>query len=182
MPLPCFGVAGWKNSGKTTLVCKLITEFTSRGFKVAAVKHAHHAFDIDTPGRDSYRFRDAGAREVAVASGKRFAFMTELRHEAEPPMDDLLARLAGSDLILVEGYKASGHPKIETRRRDAADGEPLFGTFPGVIAIAADYPVADGLPYFDLNDIQGMADFIAIHINLWPKPAASKRADGDETR
>lgn len=165
---PVFGVAGWKNSGKTTLVAGLIAEFVRRGFKVAALKHAHHAFDIDHEGRDSYTFRQAGAREVAVISAKRWALMTELGDDAEPALEAMLARLEGSDLVIVEGFKASSHPKIEVRRREARRQDALSPEFPGIAAIAADHPVTDagGLPVFGLNDIGAIADFIQHRLTL----------------
>ena len=120
-----FGITGWKNSGKTTLTEKLVAELTRRGFRVSTVKHAHHDFDIDHEGADSYRHRLAGAVEVAVVSGRRWALMHELRGEDEPKLEEILARLAPCDLVLVEGYKREGHPKIETRRLDAKDTAPL---------------------------------------------------------
>jgi molybdopterin-guanine dinucleotide biosynthesis adapter protein len=168
---PIFGVVGWKNSGKTTLVSALIAELTRCGVKVAAVKHAHHGFDVDQPGRDSYRFREAGAREVAVISGKRVAIMHELRGEAEPALEDILPRLGGSDLILIEGFKQHDHPKIEARRREAAQTTPMAGEFPGIVAIASDHAVETGeLPVFALDDIAAMASFILRHTRLEQAP------------
>ncbi|WP_088344018.1 MULTISPECIES: molybdopterin-guanine dinucleotide biosynthesis protein B [Rhodomicrobium] len=161
MSPPVFGIVGWKNSGKTTLTSRLIAEFAARGYKVAAVKHAHHGFDVDQPGRDSHLFREAGAREVAVVSSKRVAIMWELRDEEEPGLDEVLTRLHGSELILIEGFKTHDHAKIEVRRRESASQEPLAGAVPGVVAIAADHPVdAGGLASFGLNDIEAIADFI----------------------
>jgi len=171
MTPPIFGVVGWKNSGKTTLVSRLIAELTRRGFKVAAVKHAHHGFDVDQPGRDSYRFREAGAREVAVVSGRRVAIMHELRDEEEPPLEAVLERLSGSDLILVEGFKAHGHDKIEARRREAAQQTPMLGDMPGIVAIATDHGADTGeVPVYELDDIAGMADFILRHTGLEKAP------------
>ena len=132
-----FGITGWKNSGKTTLVVKLVAAFTRRGLDVSTVKHAHHAFDIDTPGTDSFRHREAGAREVMIVSGIRWALMHELRAEAEPPLDAALSRISPCDLILVEGYKRERHPKIEVRRREAASREPLSARDSSIVAIAA---------------------------------------------
>ena len=120
-----FGITGWKNSGKTTLTERLVAELTRRGWKVSTVKHAHHDFDIDKEGTDSFRHRQAGASEVAIVSGRRWALMHELRGEDEPPLDVVLARLAPCDLVLVEGYKRESHKKIETRRADAKDTAPL---------------------------------------------------------
>ncbi len=167
MSPPVFGITGWKNSGKTTLTARLIAEFTARGFKVAAVKHAHHGFDVDQPGRDSHKFREAGAREVAIGSAKRVAIMRELREEDEPELVDIVARLDGPDLVLVEGYKKNGHPKIEARRRGAIQHDPLAGRISGVVAVASDHETdSGGLPLFALDDIAAIADFIASHLGL----------------
>lgn len=164
---PLFGIVGWKNSGKTTLTSALIAELTRRGLKVAAVKHAHHAFDVDQPGRDSYKFREAGAREVAVVSGRRVAVMHELRDEAEPALEDVLRRLEGSDLVLIEGYKRHDHPKIEARRLEAVQQDALGEAFPGIVAIASDHPVeAAAVPVFALDDVSDMADFILEYTRL----------------
>ena len=162
-----FGVTGWKNSGKTTLVEKLVAELSRRGWTVSTVKHAHHAFDIDQPGTDSFRHRAAGAREVAVVSGNRWALMHELRDEDEPELAEVLSRLSPCDLVLVEGYKREGHMKIETRRLQAKDHAPLFESDPQILAVAADHPVdACPLPVFDLDDIVAIADFIEIATGL----------------
>ncbi|MEJ8474114.1 molybdopterin-guanine dinucleotide biosynthesis protein B [Roseibium algae] len=162
-----FGVTGWKNSGKTLLVVRLVEEFTRRGFTVSTVKHAHHNFDIDKEGADSYRHRQAGAGEVALVSGRRWALMHELRGEDEPPLEAILDRLAPCDLVIIEGYKREGHPKIEARRTDSAKSEPLAATDPAIIAIASDHALAnESLPVFDLNDIPAVADFIAAHTGL----------------
>jgi molybdopterin-guanine dinucleotide biosynthesis protein B len=159
-----FGVVGWKNSGKTTLMAKLIAEFARRGVTVAAVKHAHHEFDVDQPGRDSFKFRQAGAREVAVVSSRRVAIMHELRGEDEPELEAVIERLRGSELILVEGFKTRGHPKIEARRSDAAQRDPLAGAVPNVVAIAADHETDGGrLPVFALDDAAAIADFISAY-------------------
>jgi molybdopterin-guanine dinucleotide biosynthesis adapter protein len=167
MTPPLFGIVGWKNSGKTTLTSRLIAELTRRGYKVAAVKHAHHGFDVDQPGRDSYTFREAGAREVAVVSGKRVAVMHELRDEPEPPLEDVLKRLGGSDLILIEGFKRHHHPKIETRRREAVQQDALGEEFPGIIAIASDHEVETGeVPVFALDDVAAIAGFIIRHLRI----------------
>jgi molybdopterin-guanine dinucleotide biosynthesis protein B len=171
MTPPLFGIVGWKNSGKTTLVARLIAELTRRGFKVTAVKHAHHGFDVDEPGRDSYKFREAGAREVAVVSGKRVAIMHELRDEQEPPLETVLERLSGSDLILVEGFKAHQHDKIEARRLESAQQTPMLGVMPGIVAIATDHALDTGeVPVYELDDIAGMADFILRHTGLHKAP------------
>jgi molybdopterin-guanine dinucleotide biosynthesis protein B len=156
-----FGITGWKNSGKTTLTERLVAEFTRRGWKVSTVKHAHHDFDIDKEGTDSFRHRKAGASEVAVVSGRRWALMHELRGEDEPTLEMVLARLAPCDLVLVEGYKRESHGKIETRRADAKDTSPLSPNDPSILAIASDSPVAgEKLPVFGIDDIGAIADFI----------------------
>jgi molybdopterin-guanine dinucleotide biosynthesis protein B len=161
MTMRVFGVTGWKNSGKTTLVEALVRELTRRGWRVATVKHAHHDFDIDKEGTDSFRHRKAGASEVAIVSGRRWALMHELGGEQEPTLEDVLSRLSPSDLVLVEGYKRGSHRKIETRRLQAKDQSPLTATDGNIAAIAADHPVTgETVPVFDLGDIAGMADFI----------------------
>ena len=156
-----FGITGWKNSGKTTLTEKLVAELTRRGWKVSTVKHAHHAFDVDKQGADSFRHRQAGASEVAVVSGRRWALMHELRGEDEPTLEMVLGRLAPCDLVLVEGYKRENHRKIETRRTDARNATALSASDPAIMAIAADHAVPDsGLPIFGLDEIGPIADFI----------------------
>lgn len=151
-----FGVTGWKNAGKTTLVERLVAEFVRRGWRVSTVKHAHHDVDIDQPGRDSFRHRVAGASEVALVGGLRYAIM---REQAEPSLAEVLARLAPADLILIEGYKREAHPKIEVR---AGEAQSLAAADPNVVAIAADtQPIEAHLPWFKRDDIAGMADFIA---------------------
>ncbi|MFT4003652.1 MAG: molybdopterin-guanine dinucleotide biosynthesis protein B [Rhizobium sp.] len=167
-----FGIAGWKNSGKTGLAVRLVTEFTARGYRISTIKHAHHDFDIDKVGADSFRHRQAGAHEVTIVSGTRYAIMHELRDEPEPSFDEILARLAPCDLVLIEGYKREPIPKIEARRLEAAKREPLAAHDPHIAAIAADHPVEDvgSLPVFDLDDTLAIADFIASAIGLG-KPA-----------
>jgi len=156
-----FGITGWKNSGKTTLTEKLVTELVRRGWSVSTVKHAHHDFDIDKPGADSYRHREAGATEVAIVSGRRWALMHELRGEEEPTLEAILSRLAPSDIVLVEGYKREAHKKIEARRLEAKDRASLAAGDPNIVAIAADFATESGnLPRFDLDDVQSIADFI----------------------
>lgn len=165
MSTPIFGIVGWKNSGKTTLTARLIAELSSAGYKVAAAKHTHHTFDVDHQGRNSYKFREAGAREVAIVSAERTAILHELRGEAEPSLGEIVARLSGSDLVLAEGFKYEPHPKIEARRRDARHTAPLTGA--DIVAIAADHPVDAGpLPSFDIDDIAGIAGFILRHTGL----------------
>ncbi len=161
MTPPLFGVVGWKNSGKTTLITKLIANLTARGLKVAAVKHAHHVFDIDHEGRDSFRYRAAGAVTVAISSAKRFAVMTELQGRAEPTLPELVERIDHADIILVEGFKGEAHPKLEVRRWEALDQRPLYPEDPSILAIAADFEVRHcPLPVFLLNDIDAIAEFV----------------------
>lgn len=162
-----FGITGWKNSGKTTLVERLVAEFTSRGRRVSTVKHAHHAFDIDRPGADSFRHREAGAVEVAIVSGHRWALMHELRGEAEPGLSDVLSRLSPCDLVLVEGYKREGHPMIEVRRVGAKSLEPLAPDNPAIVAVASDHPTeTSDLPRFSIDAVAEIADFIERHTGL----------------
>ncbi len=152
-----FGVVGYKNAGKTGLMERLVTEFTARGLTVSTLKHAHHAFDVDQPGKDSFRHRQAGARQVLVASGVRWALMSET---PEPALPDLLAKLDPVDLVLIEGWKREGHPKIEAHRQET--GHPLIAPGdPSVKAIAADHPIPDApCPVLDLDDTAGIADLI----------------------
>lgn len=159
--VPVVGVAGWKKSGKTTLTVRLVEEFTRRGLKVATVKHAHHAFQIDDGETDSARHRRAGARQVAVVSGARWAIVTELDGAPEPNFEEVIAALEPADLIIVEGYKSAPIPKIEARRLASFTRRPLADDDPNVIAIAADHAVEHPvLPVFSLEDIVGMADLI----------------------
>ncbi len=169
MSTPVFGITGWKNSGKTTLTERLVAELTARGYRISTVKHAHHDFDIDQPGTDSFRHRAAGASEVAIVSDRRFAIMHELRGEAEPDLAGILARLAPCDLVLVEGYKREAHPKIEARRLGARSMEPLAPKDPTILAIAADHPqTGEILPVFDLDNVAAIADFIVSAVRLAP--------------
>jgi molybdopterin-guanine dinucleotide biosynthesis adapter protein len=167
MTPPVFGITGWKNSGKTTLVARLVTELRGRGLKVGVVKHAHHAFDIDHPGRDSHTIREAGANEVAVVSARRWALIHELRDgEPEPALADMLPRLSANDLVLVEGFKGGDHPKLEVRSADARETRPMDKAAPNIIAIAADAPQDDPRAQFRRDDIAGIADFIIAHLRL----------------
>ncbi len=161
-----FGLAGWSGSGKTTLLTALIPEIIARGVTVSTVKHAHHAFDIDQPGKDSWRHREAGAREVMIASERRWALMHELRGDPEAPLDELTARLAPVDLVLVEGFKRHPHPKLEIHR--AALGKPLiYPEDPFVIAFASDErPAGLHLPWLPLSDPTAIAGFILEHQGL----------------
>lgn len=160
-----FGVTGWKNSGKTGLMERLVGEFCARGLSVSTIKHAHHAVDVDQAGTDSHRHRVAGASEVVLASGARVALMQELRGAPEPSLADLLARLSPVDLVLVEGYKREAHPKIEAHR--AETGHPLIAPDdPQIRAVASDTPLDIDRPVLDLNDTAGIADFIAAELDL----------------
>lgn len=160
-----YGITGWKNAGKTTLTERLVAHFAGQGLRVSTVKHAHHDTEIDHPGRDSFRHRQAGAGQVIVASPARWAVMTELRGAAEPPLADLLAHLAPCDLVLVEGYKRAPHPKIEAHR--AVIGRALLAPEnPTIRAVASDSPLAIGLPCFDLDDIPAIAAFIRSEVHL----------------
>ncbi len=155
-----FGVTGWKNAGKTTLVEQLVAEFVRRGWRISTIKHAHHAVDIDRPGTDSWRHRAAGASEVALVGGQRWAIM---REQAEPglapTLAEVLPRLAPADLVLIEGFKGDAHPKIEVR---ADHTRPMDVVAHNIVAIAADQPPSvGGLPWFARDDIAAIADFIS---------------------
>ena len=160
-----YGVTGWKNAGKTGLMERLVTEFTKRGFSVSTVKHAHHTFDVDHPGKDSHRHRIAGATEVLLASRNRFALMHELRNEDEPSLEFLLSKLAPVDLVLVEGYKRDRHSKIEAYRNETGNDLIAPGD-PTIRAVASDVPISLDRPVFDLNDTKAIADFIQSEVGL----------------
>lgn len=154
-----FGFAGWSGSGKTVLIEKLVPRLTARGLRVSLVKHAHHEFDVDQPGKDSWRHRQAGCTEVLLGSSRRWALMHELRDEAEPDLAHLLNRLSPCDLVLVEGYKREAIPKLEIHR--AANAKPAIHPLdPDVVAIAADCRFDSTLPQFELDDAAAIADFI----------------------
>lgn len=161
-----WGVVGWKNTGKTGLMERLVTEFTQRGLSISTLKHAHHSFDIDHSGKDSHRHRVAGATQVLLASRNRWALMHELRDEDEPSLELLLTKLSPVDLVLIEGYKRDKHPKIEAHRGEV--GAPLIALEDQTIkAIASDCKaLADGRPTFDLNDTSAIADFISRELDL----------------
>jgi molybdopterin-guanine dinucleotide biosynthesis protein B len=165
-----FGLAGWSGSGKTTLMAALIPELIARGVTVSTVKHAHHDFEIDRPGKDSWRHREAGAREVMVSSSRRWALMHELRGAPEPGLDALIGKMSPVDLVLVEGFKHHPHPKLEVCR--PALGLPLLHPDdPHIVALAcdADLPQAP-LPCLPLGDPGRVAAFILAHLGLarWP--------------
>jgi molybdopterin-guanine dinucleotide biosynthesis adapter protein len=160
------GVAGFKNSGKTTLVEKLVRHLTNQGYRVSTVKHAHHSFDIDHEGRDSFRHRTAGASEVAVISKERTAIIHELRGEEPPTLAEVLERLQPCDLVIVEGYKRDTHDKIEVRNL-ALNHPNLAGDDPTVVAIAANGTVKGSMvPVFDRDDVSALASFILRHTEL----------------
>lgn len=165
-----YGVTGWKNSGKTGLMERLVSEFCRRGVTVSTIKHAHHSTDVDQPGRDSYRHREAGAAEVIVASPDRWALMHELRGAAEPPLEELLAKLSPVGLVLVEGYKRAPHPKIEAHRVET--GKPTMAGENASIRAVASNGAPDGLtvPVLDLDDTVAIADFIQRDVGLQPGP------------
>ena len=154
------GMAGWSGAGKTTLLAKLIPCLAARGVGVSTVKHAHHAFDVDQPGKDSHTHRQAGATEVLVSSARRWALVHELRGAAEPALDELLAKLAPIDLVVVEGFKRGTHPKLEVYR--AAVGKPLMQPDdPHIVAVASDGPVPQAcVPVVGLDDVDAIADIM----------------------
>ena len=168
MTPPLFGVAGWKNSGKTTLMVRLIGELARRGYAVSVIKHAHAKFEIDHEGRDSFMLREAGACQVALSSPRRFALMRELADAPEMSFEEVLACAGPCDLVLVEGFKREIFPKIEIRRDGAQSREPLHGAVPQIVAIVSDRPEieTDPVPVFELENISGMANFIVGHLGL----------------
>ncbi len=162
-----FGITGWKNSGKTRLVAGIVENITGRGFTVSTVKHAHHGFDVDKPGTDSFAHREAGAKEVALLSGRRWVLMHEMREENELKLEDILAKLEPCDLVIIEGFKSYPHPKIEATRAQTKRDLPLWPNDNSIVAIAADYPIENcDRTVFNLNDIKLMSDFILKHLKL----------------
>ena len=160
-----FGFAGWSGSGKTTLIEKLIPLFVQRSLKVSLIKHAHHTFDVDQPGKDSYRHRHAGCAEVLVSSSRRWALVHELRGVPEPSFQELVRSIAPCDLLLVEGFKREKLPKLEVYR--AVTGEPLLHPQdPDIVGVAADCRLETALPQFDLNDAPAIATFVLRHLGL----------------
>lgn len=161
-----FGVVGWKNTGKTGLMERLVAEISGRGITVSTVKHAHHTFDVDHKGKDSYRHREAGAKEVLLASRNRWALMHETRGEDEATLQEMLAKLVPVDLVLIEGYKRDDHDKIETHRAAARQRLIAHGD-PTIKAIASDTPISDvDQPILDLDDTKAIADFILNSVGL----------------
>ena len=160
-----FGFAGYSGSGKTTLIEKLIPLFLGRGIKVSLIKHAHHAFDVDTPGKDSYRHRHAGCSEVLVTSSRRWVLMHELRGAVEPDLNEQIMHLSPCDLLLVEGFKHEPIPKIEVYR--TVVDEPLLHPHDAnIVAIATDAPLDTALPRLDLNQPPQVAEFMLAHLGL----------------
>ncbi|MEX1034908.1 MAG: molybdopterin-guanine dinucleotide biosynthesis protein B [Sneathiella sp.] len=160
------GISGWSGNGKTTLLVRLIPALIARGYSVSTIKHAHHKFDIDTPGKDSYRHREAGAAEVLISSSTRWAIMHENRDGKEAKLDELIARLSPVDILLVEGFKTEDFPKIEVWRAESGT-EPRYTADRSVIALATPDPGHDTpIPTLDLNDEFGIADFIIQYFNL----------------
>lgn len=161
-----FGLAGWSGSGKTTLMVRLLPELVGRGLSVSTVKHAHHNFEIDRPGKDSYEHREAGATEVMITGGRRWALMHEIREKAEPSVADLISHMTPVDLLMIEGFKSDEHPKLEVYRSDT--GKPLIcRQDPKIVAVASD-EILGGLdiPQLDLNDVPAIADFIIDYCDL----------------
>jgi molybdopterin-guanine dinucleotide biosynthesis adapter protein len=170
------GLAGWSGSGKTTLLAKVIPSIVARGLKVSTLKHAHHAFDVDQPGKDSHTHRMAGATEVLVSSANRWALVHELRGAAELSLEALLDKLSPVDLVLVEGYKRQPHPKLEIYR--ASLGKPLMHPDdPAIIGIASDQPLpAAPIPVIDLDDVEQVTEFLIRHAApIHAVPAGAER-------
>ena len=172
-----FGVVGWKNNGKTTLVERLISQLTSMGYKVSSVKHAHHNVDIDEPGRDSYRHRAAGAKQTLLATQHRWALMREHREQDTPKLEQLLPLFEPCDLVIVEGYKGAVHPKLEIVRHLNKEGL-LADQMPNIVALVTDQPhLPSDLPQLDLNNIQQVTDFVLQHTGLVTAPAVHEVND-----
>jgi molybdopterin-guanine dinucleotide biosynthesis protein B len=170
------GLAGWSGSGKTTLLTKVIPRIVAQGKRVSTLKHAHHGFDLDQPGKDSFMHRTAGATEVVISSAKRFAVLHELRDEPEWDLPDLLTKLAPVDLVLVEGFKRDAFPKLEIHR--AANGKPLIHPDdPHIVAIASDIPLPQAkVPVVDLDDIELIADVLLKHATPLRSAAQAMRS------
>jgi molybdopterin-guanine dinucleotide biosynthesis protein B len=160
-----FGFAGWSGSGKTTLIEKLIPRFAKRGLRVSLIKHAHHTFDVDQPGKDSWRHRHAGAAEVLVTSSRRWVLMHELRGTQEPSFDEQVQHLSPCDLLIVEGFKHAPIPKLEVWRAETGEGL-LHPQDPHIVAVASDVKVETKLPLLELNDDAAIAEFIVKHLKL----------------
>lgn len=161
-----FGLAGWSGSGKTTLLVRLIPALIAHGIAVSTIKHAHHAFDVDTPGKDSFEHRRAGAREVMISSSNRFALIHELRGAPEPSVEELVRRMTPVDLLIIEGFKHHAHDKLEVHR--PALGKPLLAAEdPRVVAVASDREIPGlRVPRLDMNDVEAVARFVIEHCGL----------------
>jgi molybdopterin-guanine dinucleotide biosynthesis protein B len=160
-----FGFAGWSGSGKTTLIEQLIPRFVQRGLRVSLIKHAHHTFDVDQPGKDSYRHRHAGAQEILVTSSRRWVLMHELRGSPEPSFDEQVRQISPCDLLLVEGFKHAPIPKLEVWRAETGEGL-LHPNDPHIVAVASDAKLETKLPLLDLNDVDAIAGFILKKLEL----------------
>lgn len=160
------GIVGWSGQGKTSVLVALLPLLRERGLRVSTMKHAHHGFDIDSPGKDSYRHREAGASEVLLVGASRWVLMHECREAPEPPIEDLIQRMTPVDLLLIEGFKTHAHPKIEVHRQ--TEGKPLLcADDPGIVAVATDEPLEGlGVPQLDLNQPERIAAFILEHLGL----------------
>jgi molybdopterin-guanine dinucleotide biosynthesis protein MobB len=165
-----FGIVGWKNNGKTTLVVRLVEHLIRRSYSVSTIKHAHHDCDVDHPGKDSFRHREAGATEVMLATSRRWMLVHELRDEQEPELSELLAKLAPVDVVIVEGFKRHPHPKIEVHRKERAT--PLLAhTDRSIVAVASDEQIPDcPVPVFDLNDVEIATAIVLRSLELEPGP------------
>ena len=150
------GIAGWSGAGKTTLISRVIPHLRQQGLRVSVIKHAHHEFDVDVPGKDSWVHRQSGAEEVLVSSAKRWALMHELRGASEPELPELLKKMSPVDLVVIEGFKSEPHPKIEVHRK-AGGKPPLFPADPAIAGIATDAAIKTTLPVADLDDIPAIA-------------------------
>lgn len=166
------GIVGWSGSGKTSLVVEVLPILRRMGLKVSTMKHAHHRFDVDKPGKDSFRHREAGASEVLVVTSSRWVLMHESREEPEPSIESLIERMTPVDLLLIEGFKTHPHPKLEIHRE--SEGKPLLcPEDPGIVAVASDRPLPGlTIPVLDLNDPGAVADFILAHTGLRRPPQA----------
>jgi molybdopterin-guanine dinucleotide biosynthesis protein B len=164
------GIVGWKNNGKTTLVVRLLEHLTARGYRVSTVKHAHHSAQLEEPGKDSHRHRMAGAAEVMLATSRRWVLFHELQGDSEPPLDELLGRMAPVDLVVVEGFKRFPHPKVEVHRQERAT--PLLAADdPSIIAVASDEPLPGlRIPVLDLDDVPAIAALILERLELECRP------------
>ncbi|NQV21824.1 MAG: molybdopterin-guanine dinucleotide biosynthesis protein B [Rhodospirillales bacterium] len=174
-----FGLVGWSDSGKTTLMTRLIPELVGRGLRVSTTKHAHHEFDLDTQGKDSYLHRESGATEVMIASRRRWALLHENRDDPEPSLEELIRHMTPVDLLLVEGMKDHAHDKIEVHRA-GREAPLILKDQPDVVAVASDIALTGlAVPVLDINDVTAIADFIVNHCGLSPEIESSTRPESD---